>query len=42
MNVKFKAVNKNNFPEDNLKSANLMMNADLEQFGPIPMLRCQQ
>ena len=39
MNVKFKAVNKNNFLEYNLKSANLMMNADLEQFASIPMLR---
>ena len=41
MNVKFKAVNKKNVPEDTLKSANLMMNANLEQFAPIAMLRSQ-
>ena len=29
-------------PGRNPKSANLLMNADLEQFAPIPMLRSQQ
>ena len=42
LNVKFKAVNKKNVPEDTLKSTNLRMNADLEQFASMAMLRSQQ
>ena len=38
---KIQGCKQKNVPEDTLKSANLMMNADLEQFAPIPMLRSQ-
>ena len=39
--LQHKAVNKKYVLKDTLKSANLMMNADLEKLAPIPMLRSQ-
>ena len=41
MNVKFKAINKKNVPEDTLNRANFMINTDVEQFAPIPLGRSQ-
>ena len=38
---KIQGCKQKNVPEDTLKSANLMMNANLNQFAPILMLRSQ-